>query len=357
MKTVLLISHSSDWGGGELVFTQILDIIKSSGVKVIIILPKKEGKLYEKLKNEKHEIINFYNLDCVKDYKFVLKIFLNMKAVLKILKLLIKYDIDLIYTNSSVNIVGVVASLILKKRHIWHIHEFMLTTKLQEMIYKKLLSYSRNELIFVSRKNFNVWKNSLNSDLKNSKILYNPCRIIEKHPKKSSNFSFGFAGSQNPNKNLEYLLEAFKVLNENYPELELVIAGQEKLPKKIELEGNRNIIMLGQVEKIEIFFELIDVLVVPSKKESFSLIAMEAMSLGIPIITNENVGIAEILENEKTALIYSVYDNGDLYVQMEKIYLNKNLYKKIQDNSGVIFSKLFSNKEFEKNIKSILNKV
>lgn len=81
-------------------------------------------------------------------------------------------------------------------------------------------------------------------------------------------------------------------------------------------------------------FENMDVLIVPSLwKETFGMVALEAISYGVPVILSENVGAKDIfdrnkgigikvdMENDKNALydaIKKVYENRQLLVQMNK---------------------------------------
>lgn len=81
-------------------------------------------------------------------------------------------------------------------------------------------------------------------------------------------------------------------------------------------------------------FENMDVLIVPSLwKETFGMVALEAISYGVPVILSENVGAKDIfdknkgigikvdMENDKNALydaIKKVYENRQLLVQMNR---------------------------------------
>lgn len=81
-------------------------------------------------------------------------------------------------------------------------------------------------------------------------------------------------------------------------------------------------------------FDNMDVLIVPSLwKETFGMVALEAISYGVPVIFSENVGAKDIfdknkgigikvdIENDKNALydaIKKVYENRQLLVQMNQ---------------------------------------
>jgi len=54
---------------------------------------------------------------------------------------------------------------------------------------------------------------------------------------------------------------------------------------------------------LAIYYNAADVLVVPSKYESFGLVALEAMSTGTPVIASRVGGLATIVDDNKTGYL------------------------------------------------------
>lgn len=79
---------------------------------------------------------------------------------------------------------------------------------------------------------------------------------------------------------------------------------------------------------LESVFRNIDVAVVPSLcKETFSMVVLEALSYGVPVIVSSNVGAKELLEeNPGMGMIVSLENGeGNLRTALEKIYLDRNI--------------------------------
>ena len=136
-------------------------------------------------------------------------------------------------------------------------------------------------------------------------------------------------------KGLRYLFEAFKLLTEKVSgRFELRIAGKGSLEKflknycqKLGLE--QNVRFLGFMSREEIIAELQQshIFVLPSIIEAFGVALIEAMSVGLPVITTQSGGPASIVTPE-TGLIVPTRNPVELAKAMEKIYLEYDSYDK-----------------------------
>lgn len=114
----------------------------------------------------------------------------------------------------------------------------------------------------------------------------------------------GFLGRLEHIKGIDILLEAFEKLPDNY---HLHIGGTGKylgeLEKKYKL--SKNIKLLGLVEQKNIFFQNIDILVIPSRYESFGLVGLESEYFGVPVIASRIEGISDIFSDTTTEFFES----------------------------------------------------
>lgn len=105
----------------------------------------------------------------------------------------------------------------------------------------------------------------------------------------------GFIGSISAYKGFPLLKEVLcKLDNEGLSNWELVvwgsIEGTDRDSSKISYKGKY------QAESLPHIFDTMDLLVVPSRwKETFSLVTLEAISYGVPVIVSDNVGAKDIL--------------------------------------------------------------
>jgi len=129
-------------------------------------------------------------------------------------------------------------------------------------------------------------------------------------------------------KGLEYLITAIHKLNEGSPRQSLtraalVIIGDgkerqnlENLIKKHNLENK--VKLLGQKPNARKYLKAFDVFVLPSLKEGFPWVVLEAMAARVPIIATSVGAVPEIIENNQSGFVISP-KNSEL------------LSKKIQD--------------------------
>lgn len=149
---------------------------------------------------------------------------------------------------------------------------------------------------------------------------------------------FLYAGTNEPRKNLELLLDAYAEFRmKNEAEVLLLIVGQQgwktsRFYKKLrEHKFNADIILTGYVEKqelVEIYSNAL-VLVYPSHYEGFGLPILEAHSCGTQVICSNNSSLPEV--GGDVAFYFDPNDVDELCSKLEmafKKYTNTPEYKK-----------------------------
>jgi glycosyltransferase involved in cell wall biosynthesis len=100
-----------------------------------------------------------------------------------------------------------------------------------------------------------------------------------------------YAGRLAPEKNLDMIMEAV----ENLPHIRFRIAGDGPLRRRVEAQAQQseNLEYLGWISRKEVMTALdtTDMLVLPSKIESFGTIALEAMARRRPVLLSPGCGI------------------------------------------------------------------
>jgi glycosyltransferase involved in cell wall biosynthesis len=107
-----------------------------------------------------------------------------------------------------------------------------------------------------------------------------------------------YVGNAYPHKNLERLLDAFKKIQTNHPEIKLILAGHESafykrllehVPTNVELIKNPTDTELGELYCNALLY------VYPSRVEGFGLPPLEAMSARVPVAASNIPSLKEIL--------------------------------------------------------------
>jgi N-acetyl-alpha-D-glucosaminyl L-malate synthase BshA len=115
------------------------------------------------------------------------------------------------------------------------------------------------------------------------------------------------ASNFRPVKNVEMVVRIFAAVHERM-DARLVMVGDgpdkpraEQLAR--ELGVARHVLFLGNQEVMEELLPLADVFLLPSSTESFGLVALEAMSAGVPVVASRVGGLPELVESGVTGFL------------------------------------------------------
>ena len=64
---------------------------------------------------------------------------------------------------------------------------------------------------------------------------------------------------------------------------------------------------------LKIFYSSIDLLILPSTKESFGLIAQEGSIMGVPSVVFNNTGLASVIDHKKNGYLSKFKSNSEIY--------------------------------------------
>ena len=138
------------------------------------------------------------------------------------------------------------------------------------------------------------------------------------------------AGTLHPRKGYKLLISSFKKITSKFDNLKLVIAGEgperpalEKLIKNLDL--GKKVVLLGQCNNIAELMQASDIFVLPSLKEAFGLVILEAMQNSLPIIASRIGGIPEIISSEKLGLLTEAGDKNSLIKALSKLLSKPDL--------------------------------
>ncbi|MCI8617932.1 MAG: glycosyltransferase family 4 protein [Clostridia bacterium] len=152
-------------------------------------------------------------------------------------------------------------------------------------------------------------------------------------------------------KNLTMLVDAFKLLNEKYPEYKLVIYGdgseRESLKKYIKEIGMEQQIELNDfIQNIHSKITDSAMFVSSSDYEGISNSMLEAMGIGLPTVCTDCPcgGAKMMIENDENGILVPVRDKVALYKAMKKIIENPGFAEMISNNATKIKYKLEQNK-------------
>ena len=175
-------------------------------------------------------------------------------------------------------------------------------------------------------------------------------------------FTILFLGRPTYLKGFHTLAEAYNNLSKKYEAQLLVVGDFNKLGSDIaysacvkgnsQKEMDAKIGMGGDVfvannicrSKIPLYFWAADVLVCPSIYEALGYVNLEAMASKIPVIGSNTAGIAYIISNKETGLLFKAGDHKDLESKLAEIREDDALREKIVSNAWEFVQQFDSNK-------------
>jgi len=143
-----------------------------------------------------------------------------------------------------------------------------------------------------------------------------------------------------PEKGLTYLIKAAKIMNKNAlaPEAIFVVIGEGKEREMLEgMIKERNLenrfFLVGALPLAAQYLKAFDVFVLPSIKEGFPYVLLEAMAAGLPIISSLVGGTPEIIKNGEDGFLILSKNPKILAERIADILDNPELAEKLSEKA------------------------
>ena len=146
-------------------------------------------------------------------------------------------------------------------------------------------------------------------------------------------------GRLSPEKGQTGLLRAFARLRSKHPDAVLRLVGDgpdrdalERLASDFGIGGA--VTFAGRLPEQETLAEIAraDILVLPSFMEGLPIVLMEAMALGVPVVSSRVAGIPELVSDGKTGLLFAPSDWDELAQCMERLLSDRALGETLAQN-------------------------
>jgi len=120
------------------------------------------------------------------------------------------------------------------------------------------------------------------------------------------------ASNFRPVKNVEMVVRIFAAVHERMDARLVMVGDGPDKPRAEQLARTlgvaKHVLFLGNQEVMEELLPLADVFLLPSSTESFGLVALEAMSAGVPVVASNVGGLPELVENGQTGFLVAADD-------------------------------------------------
>ncbi|HET8709924.1 MAG TPA: glycosyltransferase [Spongiibacteraceae bacterium] len=311
-KTILHVIDSTEPGGAETVFVQLADELRHHGYRSIVVVSG-EGWVTEELRRRNLE-------PRIIDAKGAF----NLALVRGLLKIVREEQVDLIQShllgsNVYCALVGLIArrpvvatfhgmvDVSPDERLRWLKFQIMnagvsrfvaVSQRLSDAIQREGLLNPRKTTIIYNGVDFSRYGRTASTDLRDRLSLDESCILI------------GSLGNLHPAKGYDDLIKAARLVVDAHPEVHFVIAGDikphligdlEALMKELSVEANVHFI--GFVDDSAAFLGQLDMFLLTSTSEGFSIATVEAMATGLPCVVTRCGGPEEIVTDNVDALM------------------------------------------------------
>lgn len=281
----------------------------------------------------------------------------DLMATLKLYKLFKSIKPDVIHTHFlRENFLSIVAGRMCGIKAIFSsVHRIEPKSPIQKW-FNRIYSHGLASFIAVSRVTEEYLKDE---GIKPNKIkmIYNGIDLPNKTKRSLSRniFTIGFVGRLASVKNVSLLVEAISIIKNK--DIKVLIVGdgieKESLETKVKKAHlTDKIEFVGHLENLSVVYGKIDALVCPSKRETFGLAPLEAMSYGVPVIASNIKGLTEVVKDEKNGLLFESENAEELAKKIDKLLNDLVLWEKLS-MGAVKTAQAFTSEEMYRNTKRL----
>ena len=172
---------------------------------------------------------------------------------------------------------------------------------------------------------------------KKTTVIYNPVDLKEYTGlalKSEKDKIIVSAGRLMPQKNQKMLIDAFSAIMKKFPEYQLVIYGEGNYREELEsyvksLKLEERVFMPGSVTDLYDKMKSAELFVLSSDYEGMPNALIEAMCLGLPVISTKVSGATDLINHGKNGLLTEVGDKKEMENAMEQMLSDENLREKM----------------------------
>jgi len=321
LKTILFLNKVAELGGAEFSLLNLVQGIQRHAFQPIVVLGD-EGPLQERL-----EKLNVDTHIFPLDFPHLINPIPFLKSVFFLNRVIKEESTNLIHSNTLWdNQYGVAAAKLAGIPHMLHVRGF----PEQKPSWKSF--YNMGSLAICNSEDTRKKFLKYSGFRKRTEVVYNavdterfiPDKNIRKKVRQSYGFAeadliLGMAGRLAEEKGQLFLLKALLPMLKSNSNYRVLIAGDAKIhpdttyPEDIAsfiqhngLDGN--VVMAGYIENMNGFYNALDLFLLPSFREPFGRVLIEAMATETPVIASRVGGVPEVVDHEINGYLV---DSGD----------------------------------------------
>ncbi|MCA2989006.1 MAG: glycosyltransferase family 1 protein [Gemmatimonas sp.] len=150
-----------------------------------------------------------------------------------------------------------------------------------------------------------------------------------------ADFNFLHVGRLAPEKNVEFVLDAFAHLRNRFRDrrLRLIIAGAGPSERRLRERAGDDVMFLGAVDRerdLPALYASADGFVTASETETLGLVVLEAMASGLPVVACHAAGVGEHLDHARNGLAFAPGDMSGCVSAMSRLVADASLHERLR---------------------------
>lgn len=371
MKVILFIHQSSEmYGSDKVLYFLVRGLLQSGKYYPVVILPE-VGPLQEALSSARVEVhigevakisrAVFSPLGLLRLAGKTIKSTQSLNAVVG------RRDVEIVHSNTLAVLSGAVWAFLRGKKHLWHVHEIILSPKLVSKVFPYVVRLLSDCVMSNSTLTERWLLSSQPALASRSIVVFNGLPAVQK-PSENAIKAFRrgigaldgdvvvtLAGRINRMKGQQLLISAALLLKDSkrLGAIRFVVVGSaapglghlpDQLKELVNLNNLGNCFsFINFVDDIWPVWFGTDIAVVPSTEpESFGMVAIEAMAASVPVIAAGHGGLLDIVVNEETGLLFAPKDADALANAIYRLAHDSELRRELGESGAKRQHDLFS---------------
>ena len=365
-KKILYLITKANWGGAQkYVFDLASEMAERNDYDVIVAYGEPFGELSDKLKTSEIRTIE------IKGLSRDINLFGEFKVIKSVWKILKNEKPDVIHLNSPKigglgSLLGRLAGIekILYTAHGWTFNED------RPLWQRFLIQYFSWLTILFSHKTIVIAKQEYDQVIgwpfisdKKLKLIYNgikPIYFLNRDQAQeffggkilNDDLVVGTIAELHKNKGLKYAIDAFEDVVEKKDNLKFIIIGEgeerQDLEEEILEEGlSKKVSLVGKIEDAGQYLKAFDIFILPSIKEGFPFVLLEAGLAKLPVIASDVGGIPELISDGENGILVEAKEDDDIEDALKVLISDVGLREKYGE---ALYGKVKGEFSFEKMI-------
>jgi len=334
LRTILYVHSSDEMYGADLILLQLVERLDKARFRPIVVLPTDvpyEGLLTKALQQRNIKTIHMKTAILRRRYLSPLGIILYLYRLVwstfLLTRLIRKEQVELVHSNTLAVIVGALAARIMRRPHVWHVHEIIVHPHVLWRLTSWMLPRLSDRVVVVSGPTRDHLCEAEPRNEEITTVIHNGIdvkrfdaepglgqRVREEWGVLPDQPLVGLIGRVSHWKGQDYFLHIAELVMQRHPEAHFALVGgtfpgDENLVEALKMLAERldlstHITISDFRTDIPSVLDAFDIFVLPSTlPDPFPTVVLEAMAAGKPVVANAHGGSIEMVEEGITGCL------------------------------------------------------